>query len=247
MNNQLDEQLCERYPKIFKNRYADMHTTAMCWGFECGDGWFNIIDTLCAEIQSHINNTRRMRAARLRRHRARARALAQGSLQPIMAHLARKYSRFDPVESAAWMEAEARRILEEADVPPPLACTQVVAVQVKEKFGTLHFYYDGGDATVIGLVGMAESLSAKTCEICGDVGKVYDGGWVTTRCAEHAPNASSPTSRTVELKAMEGTDDLYFELTPEELQRLGWSEGDQLQWQSNNDGSWTIKKKDDAV
>lgn len=244
MNSELDQQLCERYPKIFKNRYEDMRTTAMCWGFDCGDGWFNIIDALCAEIQSHIEHTRRVRAARLRRHRARARAQARGSLQPIMAHLARTYSRFDPVEAAPWMEAEAHRIMQEDSVLPPPACPQVVAVQVKEKYGTLRFYYDGGDALVDGLVRMAESMSAKTCEICGDVGKVYDNRWVTTRCAIHAPDAPPPIKRTAELKAMDGTDDLYFELTPEELKTLGWSEGDELQWRSNNDGSWTVKKKD---
>jgi hypothetical protein len=38
MKQELDEQLCAKYPKIFVNRHADMKTTAMCWGFECGDG-----------------------------------------------------------------------------------------------------------------------------------------------------------------------------------------------------------------
>ena len=47
MRKELDEKLCEKYPLIFKNRHADMTETAMCWGFECGDGWFNIIDVLC--------------------------------------------------------------------------------------------------------------------------------------------------------------------------------------------------------
>ena len=42
MRKELDEKLCEKYPLIFKNRHADMTETAMCWGFECGDGWFNI-------------------------------------------------------------------------------------------------------------------------------------------------------------------------------------------------------------
>ena len=33
MRQELDQLLCERYPKIFANRHADMKTTAMCWGF----------------------------------------------------------------------------------------------------------------------------------------------------------------------------------------------------------------------
>ena len=29
----------------------------MCWGFECGDGWFGIIDDLCEKIQNHVDKT----------------------------------------------------------------------------------------------------------------------------------------------------------------------------------------------
>ena len=44
MKDELDNKLCEKYPKIFKMRNASMQETAMCWGFP-GDGWFNIIDS----------------------------------------------------------------------------------------------------------------------------------------------------------------------------------------------------------
>ena len=27
----------------------------MCWGIETGDGWYNIVDTLCSQIQWHID------------------------------------------------------------------------------------------------------------------------------------------------------------------------------------------------
>lgn len=47
MRDELDTLLVSRYPEIFKNRNGDMTTTAMCWGFECGDGWFDIINNLC--------------------------------------------------------------------------------------------------------------------------------------------------------------------------------------------------------
>lgn len=29
----------------------------MCWGFECGDGWYDLIDQLCSTIQNYINNS----------------------------------------------------------------------------------------------------------------------------------------------------------------------------------------------
>jgi hypothetical protein len=52
MRKELDEALCAKYPLIFKDRHADMRTTAMCWGLECGDGWYNIIDILCGLLTS---------------------------------------------------------------------------------------------------------------------------------------------------------------------------------------------------
>ena len=55
MNENLDKKLCERYPKIFRDRHGDMKETLMCWGFECGDGWYNIINQLCSNIQHHID------------------------------------------------------------------------------------------------------------------------------------------------------------------------------------------------
>lgn len=61
-------------------------------------------------------------------------------------------------------------------------CPQVVAQQVKEKFGTLRFYFDGGDAYCRGVSAMAESMSGVTCEKCGDIGQSRHGGWVHVYC-----------------------------------------------------------------
>ena len=57
MKTELDKQLCEKFPKLFVDRNGDMLATAMCWGFEHGDGWFNIIHALCANIQWHIDQS----------------------------------------------------------------------------------------------------------------------------------------------------------------------------------------------
>jgi hypothetical protein len=62
---------------------------------------------------------------------------------------------------------------------------QVVALQVKEKFGILRFYYQGGDDYVRGLVRMAENMSAVTCEQCGstdDTVHQTKTNWIRTRC-----------------------------------------------------------------
>ena len=60
---------------------------------------------------------------------------------------------------------------------------QVVAAQVKEKYGTLRFYVDGGDATTQGMIQMAENMSSRICELCGSPAKTNrDSGWLHTTC-----------------------------------------------------------------
>jgi hypothetical protein len=178
MRDELDKKLCEKYPKIFKNRYADMRTTAMCWGFEHGDGWYNIIDMMCANIQSHINHTRRQRHDALVYNRALSRAI-DGDFSTYNKLKSWQQKCID--DDLGDPEPQLRRV--------PQACPQVVASQVKEKFGTLRFYYSGGDETVDGIERMAESMSAVTCETCGAPGKTRSGGWIQTLCDEHAKAA----------------------------------------------------------
>ena len=64
----------------------------------------------------------------------------------------------------------------------PESIPQVTLDQVKEKFGTLRFYYSGGDDAIDGMVRMAESMSGVTCEECGNPGERRGGGWVHTYC-----------------------------------------------------------------
>jgi hypothetical protein len=174
MKLELDAKLCTKYPKIFMNRYAPMTQTAMCWGFDHNDGWYNIIDMMCDNIQSHINWTRTLRLQALRYNRALMRACSGD------------YSNYNRLSS--W---EQRQITEELGMPEPQlktvpeACPQVVAVQVKEKFGTLNFYYSGGDDIVSGIVRMAESMSAVMCEKCGNPGNISNYGWIRTLCEKH--------------------------------------------------------------
>lgn len=68
----------------------------------------------------------------------------------------------------------------------------VVAEQVKEKFGTLRFYWYGVGlpertySEITGAVSMAEMLSVSTCEECGHPGELRGPGWLSTRCDAHS-------------------------------------------------------------
>lgn len=56
MTEEKDRALVAKYPKLFRDRYGNMMETCMCWGFECGDGWYYLIDNLCKCIQSYIDS-----------------------------------------------------------------------------------------------------------------------------------------------------------------------------------------------
>ena len=76
-----------------------------------------------------------------------------------------------------------------------LSLTQAVdelpcILQIKEKFGTLRFYYSGGTDRVRTLVGFAESMSACTCEKCGAPGRASSKGWIKTLCPVHLSERS---------------------------------------------------------
>ena len=149
MNEQFDQHIREKYPLIFAQRCE----------MSIGDGWFDIIDALCANIQSHINNVAKQREYNIKWN--------DQVNDPD----------YDWSDKASFIKREERVV--------PELIEQVVVSQIKEKFGTLRFYYHGGDDYIHGLEAMAESMSAVICEECGKPGKLRSGGWVRTLCDEH--------------------------------------------------------------
>jgi hypothetical protein len=178
MSPSLAIQLCEKYPKIFKNRYASPKESAFAFGFECSDGWYRIIDILC-ESATYTYST----SIHIDDDDAKHLNLRENSC-----------------DNEYFFE-----------VNPP----QFVADQVKEKFGTLRFYYHlvfdeqlvklsmrtavdgtekypriqeimrGYENYFDGIVHMAETMSAHTCEITGREGELHVsggnmGGWYKT-------------------------------------------------------------------
>jgi hypothetical protein len=163
MKRELDEALCAKYPLIFKDRNADMRTTAMCWGLECGDGWYNIIDVLCGLLTSEFRGAK-----------SRYEYLIEAGVGGIL------YGT-KTVTQEAIDDAKAKLDEETLKVP--------VAVQVKEKFGGLRFYVQAATDKHYNYISFAESMSYRTCESCGADGKTYTDGWHTTLCDIHAAMA----------------------------------------------------------
>jgi hypothetical protein len=152
----------------------------MCWGLEVGDGWYEIIDTLCEVLTNTYSTSIEVDEEDGKRL----------GIEP--------YNHGG--ENSYYFSVE-----------PP----QVIATQVKEKFGTLRFYHrveygekitylletnkypelvkvvDRYYAFVDGIIHFAEIASGRTCEETGQPGELHAsggtrGGWLKTVSRQYA-------------------------------------------------------------
>jgi len=122
MRIELQQKLFEKYPKIFKQKDLSIKESCMPWGISCGDGWYDLIDSLCDLLQWDIDKNK------------------------------------EP---------------------------QIEATQVKEKYGTLHFYTDRETEKQGGYINFAEYFSANICENCGSTKNVKaTNGWISYLCED---------------------------------------------------------------
>ena len=131
MKEELEKKLFEKYPKIFMDRDKSMQETCMCWGIECPDAWYDMLDRMCRSLQYDTDTN---------------------------------------------------------------SYPQVIAEQVKEKFGTLRFYYrtEGGegnleykDGYITGTIHTYENMSGDICSDCGINQNISSTkGWIAYICDE---------------------------------------------------------------
>ncbi len=101
---------------------------------------------------------------------------------------------------------------------------QVVAAQVKEKFGGLRFYVDGASEGQYEVIHFVESLTYDICETCGstkDVGQT--GGWIKTMCKKCANDNNKELKdnrvKTDLISNEDGTKTRYVEFPTTEEQK----------------------------
>ena len=179
MKQELDKLLCEKYPKMMVNRNKNMQETCMCWGFECGDGWYNILNQLMGNIQHHIDWKEKQHNLAVEYNKI-AEAGKSGNAELFADLCAREFG--DKNLSAEYIRERCEDMIKNPLRDVPELVPQVTLDQVKEKFGTLRFYYSGGDDYISGMVTLAEAMSGCTCEECGNPGERKGGGWVRTIC-----------------------------------------------------------------
>jgi len=120
MDYELEQQIINKYPKLF----IDDNQNISVYEFSHRNGWYELLDCLCYDIQSYI---------------------------------------------------DTHNII------------QVKITQIKEKFGFLSVYYDGGDEDeyIYNLVEFARIISLSICEFCGTINNIgKTKGWILTICKD---------------------------------------------------------------
>lgn len=156
--NTIINELYEKYPSLFSNKDNKQEPFG-CYGIEIGDGWLEILSSLCFMIAQHERNIG-------------GRTRYEQKTNPDY------ISNYQPFKFT----------------------------QIKEKFGGLTIYYDGGDEYTRGLVGMAGCWSYKTCEKCGEKGQADKRGWITVLCDKCRDNKNK------RLESLQKLSDLDQEL-----------------------------------
>jgi hypothetical protein len=162
------KKMADEYPRYFGEgcRYG---------GFAIGAGWYHIIEALVSEIDHYTKWRRNMRANDLRKLRAKNKGM-----EALIDFMVGKKGR-GPTD---WDLERAEDVMENGvNVTPKVEWIRVQ--QIKEKFGGLRFYYDGGNDEISGMVRMAELWAGRTCETCGNKGERRSGGWIRTLCDTH--------------------------------------------------------------
>jgi hypothetical protein len=54
MNTELTEKLYAEFPYLYRGHTKSPAESSMCWGFECGDGWFMLIHKLSRDLTDHL-------------------------------------------------------------------------------------------------------------------------------------------------------------------------------------------------
>ena len=156
---ELDRALCDAHPGMFEGRHADMRTSALSWGFECGDGWYGLIVSLCDLISWPYQQSRR-------------------DYEDLHAALGSAQYEGGPIVTERRVE-RSRRLMLAAEAALPRV------TQVKEKFGTLRVHLGSDDPRIHALVEFAEYHSGRVCEQCGAPGSLRTDGWMRTLCDKH--------------------------------------------------------------
>lgn len=137
------------------------------FGIECGDGWYWLLDNLMHSINQHIYYRNQYPGSNPRFKWLNNFAFKLRIRLPFKCYILNKLGDF-------------------INRYQPMCVSKPIVfeiTQIKEKYGGLRFYCNGGDLYISGMIDLAESMSYTICEKCGTTKNVgQTSGWIYTCC-----------------------------------------------------------------
>jgi hypothetical protein len=207
MKQELQENLFRKFPHLYTDRTKPMTQTCMCWGIDCGDGWYKLIYDLSENLEKLIVQYIKEHPKTLCNVCNCAKEEHYGCLSysPGKCLSIKKTPRYQIkywVSPGKNLFQKAYRkvfkfFVRAANIVLGVFfyklhscwCEKYDAIyprasQVKEKFGTLRFYMTSHSEEMHELIDQAEAISGKTCENCGGPGRLNNSGWISCLCDE---------------------------------------------------------------
>lgn len=176
MNARLDAYLVKKCPTLFVDRYKSMKETCMCWGFECGNGWYALLEEAARKLEPLCRAEYEKAASQEKPWYRYIRNAIGFTIRPL--RLPFVFSILYKIVNFIQPNVYNNAVYWYGGPP----CR---ASQVKEKFGTLRFYMTSQTLEMDTIIKEAERASSVTCEQCGKKGKLRGHGWLYTACARH--------------------------------------------------------------
>lgn len=170
MSPELEHKLIEKYPVLFRDKDKSPRESLMCFGAECGSGWFNILDNLCGYLTS-LQKNRSFYLGLKESIKDNNDEGFNGSFycpEIIFMQIKQKYGTL----RVYWNFKEIENYDE-------------IKLKLKRP-EQLDEYINEYSDMVENAIDFCEYLSSITCEECGAPGKLYTGGWYMSLCPEHA-------------------------------------------------------------
>jgi hypothetical protein len=206
VDRKLDEQLVEDFPMLYKDRYASMRKTCLCWGFDCGNGWESLVRRASQEIEAVIQQwlddnpdaNCECGCSKFLHEIGQGKCthvfhISYGKTWRVHTHSRDEWK--IPFQKfwwkiTRWRDRFLNWLCEKEILYKELPCVcekyypcHPKASQVKEKFGGLRLYMTHGNEEIWKIIDRAEIESYKTCEECGKNGELRnDLPWHRTLC-----------------------------------------------------------------
>lgn len=165
MTPALQQALFAKYPAIFRDRTKPMTETRMCWGLEVGDGWYQLLDWLCAALEPSWQLSFDLTA------------------DGVKTEEGGDYWSPEPPQVVATQVKEKMGGLR---FYHQLEFADHETLHARYPKALQQAYHDYG-RFVEGIVHMAETMASVTCEVTGKPGELcVRGGWLKTLSPEEA-------------------------------------------------------------